>query len=562
MTAEQGWLRPFHWDLAHLATYRGERSKPLLEEAVDLAVRMTGASYGAYFKTVGSERLDAFALSGVPRDVFPRPAEADLPPVRITDVFAPTVSGEGTTVLIDDLFTDPRYGQVGGMPPGHPPVRSYLAVPVKSIQGVMLGAILLAHVQPGRFSDASRHQAEAVATYAAVAIENARSYEAEQLAMARLGELAQVLQRSLLPRTLPPLDRVEVAVRYLPAEAGQEIGGDWYDVVVSEHQVTFVIGDVQGHSSTAAALMGQLRTAVRAYVSEGHAPGAALARTNTLLGDLGPDLFATCALVQLDQRTGAMRVATAGHPPPLVVREGAVREVEVDPGIPLGVELGSTYAETMVQLTGRAQVLLYTDGLVETVAGGITADLPRVMSIAGGPHRDIEALVHAVMSGVASDLSDDAALLGLSYAGPVGQAAELDVEGSPGAPGLCRRFLHRQMDLWGVGGDTADCAAVVLSELVTNAAIHAEGRVRLKLEVDDGRLRISVTDASTGLPRQRQAEEGALGGRGLAIVEAMSEDWGVVMRPTGKTVWSQLTISQPSSPVAGGPGDGGQGTCA
>lgn len=170
--------------------------------------------------------------------------------------------------------------------------------------------------------------------------------------------------------------------------------------------------------------------------------------------------------------------------------------------------------------------------------------------------------MHAVMSGVASDLSDDAALLGLSYAGPVGQAAELDVEGSPGAPGLCRRFLHRQVDLWGVGGDTADCAAVVLSELVTNAAIHAEGRVRLKLEVDDGRLRISVTGASTGLPRQRQAEEGALGGRGLAIVEAMSEDWGVVMRPTGKTVWSQLTISQPSSPVAGGPGDGGQGTCA
>ncbi len=158
----------------------------------------------------------------------------------------------------------------------------------------------------------------------------------EELRLARAAaETARALQEALLPHALPTGERVRVTSRYLPGTDGAEVGGDFFDAIRTDTAFVLVMGDVQGHNSAAAALMGRVRTAVRAYVSEGHEPSAVLERTNRLMQSFEGDLFATCCLLALDERTGEVAVASAGHPAP-VVAAGEVGALEVDPGPPLG----------------------------------------------------------------------------------------------------------------------------------------------------------------------------------------------------------------------------------
>ncbi len=210
---------------------------------------------------------------------------------------------------------------------------------------------------------------------------------AQTLARARLREsersLAAELQGQLLPRALPEPPGVSARARYRTATDGMGVGGDWYDLLeLPGQRVGLVIGDVQGHNMQAAAVMGQLRNALRAYAAEGHEPAAVLSRTNRLMSDLDPSLFATCCYVSVDLRSGTATVALAGHPPPLRrTADGTVVPLDAPVGAPLGVAPEVEYGTREVQpVAGRRPGALHRRS-----RRGLAAQPGRGAAGAGGP---------------------------------------------------------------------------------------------------------------------------------------------------------------------------------
>ncbi|MCP9963140.1 serine/threonine-protein phosphatase [Streptomyces somaliensis] len=200
------------------------------------------------------------------------------------------------------------------------------------------------------------------------------------------------------------------------ATLGMDIGGDFYDLLrVDATTVAAVIGDVQGHNVAAAALMGQVRTAVHTHTTAGAAPEEVLARTNRLLLDLDPGLFTTCLYARIDLGQGRVRMANAGHPPPLLrCPDGRARRLDVPPGPALGIDPAAAYPVTEVDLAPGAVLVLYTDGLVETPGADIERAVDRLaehLAVWGAeePDRLLELLLdHA---GPADRRTDDIALL-------------------------------------------------------------------------------------------------------------------------------------------------------
>lgn len=174
-------------------------------------------------------------------------------------------------------------------------------------------------------------------------LERARAYETQR-------EMAQGMQRVMLPRGLPNLREVETTARYFPATAEGEVGGDWYDVIkIRDGEVAMIVGDVEGHNLDAVGIMGQLRSGVRAYAAEGHDPASVLTRSNRLLCELDTDLFTTCCCMWLDLETGLAMVASAGHPPPFVTNvRGEAESAQLTVGPPLGVDPDAVYQATPV----------------------------------------------------------------------------------------------------------------------------------------------------------------------------------------------------------------------
>jgi serine phosphatase RsbU (regulator of sigma subunit) len=242
----------------------------------------------------------------------------------------------------------------------------------------------------------------------AQALERAVLYDAKH-------QLAHGLQAALLPHTLPSLPGIDAAARYLPATQGMDIGGDFYDLVPVEGLAAAVIGDVQGHNVTAAGLMGQLRTAVRAYTTVGQRPEEVMRSTNRLLIDLGADLFASCLYLRLDPARGRAVMARAGHPPPLLRRpDGRVRVLDLAGGPLLGIDGTACYPTTEVDLTPGCVLALYTDGLIESPGVDIEdalAELGRQLAEAGD--RPLDELADELVrrSAAARERIDDVALL-------------------------------------------------------------------------------------------------------------------------------------------------------
>ncbi|MEQ4722851.1 SpoIIE family protein phosphatase [Nonomuraea sp. B19D2] len=232
--------------------------------------------------------------------------------------------------------------------------------------GRPIGTCILAFDRPHQFSADERATLTALAGLIAQAFERARLYDVKH-------QLAQCLQRSLLPRTLPEIPGLELAARYLPATPGMDIGGDFYDLIrLSDTMAAAVIGDVQGHDVTAAALMGQVRTAIHAHSTAGASPGEVLAHTNRLLSDLAPDRFTSCLYVSLNLRKRTACLASAGHLPPLLGRPGWRTQVlDLSPGLLLGVDPDAEYATSEVPLPPGSVLTLYTDGLIEEPGVGL-----------------------------------------------------------------------------------------------------------------------------------------------------------------------------------------------
>lgn len=246
------------------------------------------------------------------------------------------------------------------------------------ITGRPVGCCVLSYVRPHTFSADERAVLTSLAGLIAQALDRARLYDAQH-------GLAHDLQQALLPRALPTVAGLDVAARYLPASRGVEVGGDFYDLLrLDATTAAAVIGDVEGHSIAAAALMGQVRTAIHAHATAGAPPDQVLACTNRLLGDLNSGLLVSCLYAQLDLAGREIALATAGHVPPLLC-DGS-REVgllEVEPGPLLGVDVDFPYPVTRVPLPADALLAFYTDGLVEvpgTDTGRATDALARYLA--------------------------------------------------------------------------------------------------------------------------------------------------------------------------------------
>ncbi|MFE4414094.1 SpoIIE family protein phosphatase [Streptomyces sp. NPDC056821] len=277
------------------------------------------------------------------------------------------------------------------------------------IRGRPVGLLVLSYSEARRFPPTERNLLISVAGLIAQALDRARLYDAKH-------NLARTLQNGLLPRRLPAIPGLHVAARYLPAGRGMDIGGDFYDLIRCDAtSAAAAIGDVQGHNVQAAALMGQLRTAVHAHAAAGAPPSELLARTNRLMCDLNPGLFASCLYVHLDLTQHRARLATAGHPPPLLRRpDGRTEILQVPPGLLLGITPDADYAGVEIPLPPGTTLVLYTDGLVEAPGIDIDhaiAELAHQLAQAGDDDMDTltDTLLQYASHGIPR--SDDIAML-------------------------------------------------------------------------------------------------------------------------------------------------------
>ncbi|HVF03222.1 MAG TPA: SpoIIE family protein phosphatase [Frankiaceae bacterium] len=677
----------------------------VVQTVTDAATEVTEAAFGAFFYNVVDTRGEAYmlyALSGAPIDAFER---FGLP--RNTPVFGPTFAGEGV-VRLDDVTKDRRYGTMAphfGMPKGHLPVCSYLAVPVRSRTGDVLGGLFFGHPEPGRFTRLHERIVVGIAAQAAMAFDNARLYESERNArtsaetagaklsvlaeagtilnssleldallgdlgqlvtstvadycvldianddgsthrlvavargdrreriadvaptapapdedpvgwvteallgggfgeavavappasvvvvpirsrdeemgllwlaassarpelgphdrqfaeelgrrvasavhnartFARQRTLAETLQHSLLPERLPQIPGIQTAARYVAGGPGVEVGGDWYDVIqLSGGRIGLAIGDVVGKGERAAALMGHLRSALRAYGTDGRSPAEVMERLNALLLDTGPDQMATVVYVVLDPEDGVLRFVNAGHPPPLLaLPDGRAWFLEDTRGMPIGALPGAHYVESTATLDAGALLLLYTDGLVEDRANSIDVGLDRLRAAVASDTGDLDRLCEAVLAEALAgrDAHDDTAVLAVRL--PVlGAALDIRVPSNPNMLAPLRSTLRRW--LAGVGADETERFEILVAagELFTNAIRHGSptrGYFDVHADARDG---INISVVNHGPWRERR---GDVGGRGLQMADVYCDSVEVDRRATETEVRMRRRIAR------------------
>ncbi|WP_367319071.1 SpoIIE family protein phosphatase [Streptomyces sp. HUAS ZL42] len=453
-------------------------------------------------------------------------------PVRAMPTLATALREGRTQIWPAGTELEPALAEVG---PGG------LAVLPLPAGNRMTGACLIGWDSPHDFSPDERALLTASAGLAGQALMRAHAFDAEH-------ELVGMLQRQLLPRRLPRLPGAVAVARYLPTTAGLEVGGDWYDVIpLPDNHVALVIGDVQGHSAAAATLMGQMRTALRAYAAEGHPPDVVVSHANRLLMDLEIDLFATCCYVDVDMEEGSAWCVRAGHLPPVLRHPDGVTEIaEADGGPPLGVLKQADFPMSQLRLRPGTVVALTTDGLVESPGADIDEGLDRLADeLAASDPAHLGPVADALLG--SAHRSDDVALLLMRYDGMAVRPLRdsWTVWRVPEAARHARRFTRRTLRSWGVAADDVDAVLLVVSELVTNALVHTDGRIRLDLTLIDQRMRVSVFDSSPRTPvKPTDIGWEATGGRGILLVEAVSEAWGTVPVSGGKQVWSELALGR------------------
>ncbi|MCT9079235.1 SpoIIE family protein phosphatase [Streptomyces fulvoviolaceus] len=413
-----------------------------------------------------------------------------------------------------------------------------------------IGAMGLLYSDRRGFTPEDRNVLIALGSSIAQSLMRAMLYEQEK-------DLATGLQQAMLPRTIPSVPGADVAVRYRSASLGRDIGGDWYDLIpLPGGRVGAVIGDVQGHDTHAAAVMGQLRIVLKAYAAEGHTPATVMARASVFLHELDTDRFATCLYAEADLSTGVVQVVRAGHIDPLVrLPDGTCRRVSVEGGLPLGLsaEFGRLeYPVGTVELDPCHTLLLCTDGLVEQPGADLDDGIQTLAAlIATGPE-DVRDLADRLID-VAEERGgdDDVALLllrrrGLDAPQSGGRLQQHVAPGDPEALTEARHMIRAAVRAWGAR-DRADEIELVADEMITNALMHTEGSAIVTLRVltgTDRRLRVEVEDSSSALPRRREAGESGVSGRGLLLVDLLTEVWGVEARGGGKCVWCEFVVQE------------------
>ncbi len=385
----------------------------------------------------------------------------------------------------------------------------------------------------------------ALADLAAQAVERARSYERER-------STAMLLQRSLLPDRLPDMAGLRVAGTYQPAGGDVDVGGDWYDAfTVRGDRLALVVGDVRGKGAQAASVMGRVRNALRGYAALDPDPALVLGRLDVLAETFDDDEeIVTVAYAVLDPDSGRLEHASAGHLPGVVLHlDGSTTELAGGRGMPLGVGRSSRVTAVAVLAPG-CTLLMITDGLVEARDRSLTEGYAALdAALADVPCRDgaldVEQVgAHLLSRLVRDELDDDVTVLTVhrvAVGDDAGSQVELVLPPDLTSATVARRFVRQVLSDWSLS-DVEDAATLAVSELVTNALVHARTGAVLHLLQRHGRLRISVSDEAGDLPtRPRDADDDATNGRGLALVAAVASRWGTDQRGDGgKTVWLEI----------------------
>ncbi|MDP9797090.1 signal transduction histidine kinase/CheY-like chemotaxis protein [Catenuloplanes nepalensis] len=450
-------------------------------------------------------------------------AAADLNAARSTTAVIEAAAGHALRMV--------NAGRVVATVPGasfetrrveHTPEEPAAVVPLAGAAGDPLGEIAVwrdGH-DPTPFDEVVLAQ---LGRLVGIRLENARLYEAEH-------RIATTLQHSLLPRSLPKVPGAVTASRYLSGSAEAEVGGDWYDVIVGPSgHLDLVIGDVVGKGVHAAAAMGQLRNALRAYLLEGFDPGEALTRLNRLVDNLGRRQFATVVCVRYDPVRRDLWFASAGHPSPVVITTDL--DVAFLYGSALGPPIGALPQATYRTGTGRLSVgsrlLLYTDGLIEDRRQSIDTGLEALLADAAHPADHVEDLIDAMLRRVADQpRHDDIALLVLEAAEP--DRMDLRLASEANRLSALRRRLDDFLAAHGVPENDIFDLSVAVSEAAANAIEHPvtprepviDVTVRIEPGPDGTPAAVEATIRDTGT--WRPEGEAGFRGRGLALIRALA----------------------------------------
>jgi len=398
-------------------------------------------------------------------------------------------------------------------------IASLMASPLL-VKGKVAGVVEIGARGTRRFTYEDERLLILMADRAGLAIEHARAYEREL-------SNVEMLQRSLLPDRLPELDGIQVAARYMPG--GGNVGGDWYDAIPLEGgRVGIAMGDVVGHGIGAAALMGQLRHAMRAYALEGHPPAGVLDRLDRVVRSLEGGQMATLLYLVMEPDHGTVRFASAGHVPPLVISpEGEADYLDSAPNPPLGVFDTPEHREIEHQLAPGSTIVLYTDGLVEergvSIDNGLEALRLAASQDACHPAELCERLVDAMLA--IHPANDDIAVLALRALPTAPPPLHLEIPSDPTRLGQMRRDLGSWLRQAGAPGEVIETIQMACHEACSNSIEHGysfgDGVLSVDAELDDGDVVLTIRDSGHWIERP----DGPLRyrGNGLPLMKALMD---------------------------------------
>ncbi|MEA2494028.1 MAG: hypothetical protein QOJ29_1939 [Thermoleophilaceae bacterium] len=414
-------------------------------------------------------------------------------------------------------------------------VCSLLAVPLQ-VDGRRIGSLVATSAVAERFSAEQASLLALAAERCARALANAAAYERER-------RTASALQAGLLPQGVPTLRHGELAVRYLPARGGPAVGGDWYDAIpLPDGRLGLAIGDVTGHGAEAAVLMGQLRTALRAYALEGSDPGVVASRVNALALSLGEDAMATIVYAVLDPNLTTGKFINAGHPAPIVISASGASKLDQRSSPPAGAAPDSTFDEHDFELEAGDALCLYSDGLVEDRDAEFTQRERALLDALGKPAAAevlCERALAALRPNGAAD--DDVALLVLQTS-ETGTGLKTTHKAVAEELGPSRAVLREWLTK--VGADASEISEIQLAanEACMNVIEHAYeeqlgGHFTIEGHLDGHTVVLIVRDEG------RWSEVRARGrGRGLKLMEALMDSVQLSFSSQGTVVVLRRTL--------------------
>ncbi len=407
------------------------------------------------------------------------------------------------------------------------------------------GALVLELASKRPISDADHEWLLTLVSQGEQALDRAGRYETER-------GIAETMQRSVLPERLPSVSGVTLAARYLPGTVGVDVGGDWYDIIqLEDGAIGLVVGDVVGKGVQAAAMMGQLRNALRAFAFEYDDPHTVVSRLDKLVEGMLDSAFATLVYLVVDPRQRLAQYVVAGHPPPLIRSpDGTTSFLEHGRSLPIGVDASLSFEAGEVQLEQGSTILLYTDGLVERRGSPLDEGLRKLAEAAAASDDDPEELVEAVLGALIGDNErpDDIAVLAIRFAAPVLDDLRLVLPSTQHGLVEMREVLRGWLARGEVDEDVAAEAVLAVWEACANAVEHAQEPVqssfRLRATLDDGgRMRVEVRDSGQWKPATGTTERGL----GLGLMRSFMDTVEVSPGSDGTAVVMERAVNVPDA---------------